>query len=374
MKTLLKVGVGLALSALTLYLFMRNLDVERVRAGLMQANWPLLLAAILLGYFGHLSLRAFRWGLMLQPLKPKGAERLSFYNLFSTTAIGYAVSWLTPGRIGEIVRPLLLARREALPGASAIATVGLERILDAVTVLALASVSAILAPFWSSVGGNEPIFRIPIVGWSLTFRGVRWLGVAGLLGCVTFLAVLRALVREGSGFLQYLARKQASAGGLLRHVWTFARHLAEGATFLRDGARSLWISVCSLLIWGTLGLSIWLGLLAAGVRIPFVGVFLLLALSVIGIAVPTPGGAGTVHIAFQQGLVRLFGVEPNLASVATVLYHPVMVYIPPVLFGLLFAWRDGLSFSRLRHLAGKESPAIGSAGMSGSLGEGEVSE
>lgn len=353
MKTALKVGVGLALSALTFYFFLGNLDLERVRAGLAHANWPVLLAAIFLGYFGHLTLRSLRWGLMLQPLK-KNAGRLSFYNLFSTTAIGYAVSWLTPGRIGEIVRPLLLARREALPGASAIATVGLERLLDAVTVLVLASVSALSAPIWAPERVHDPVLE-----------AARWLGVAGLIGSALGLLVLRGLVRENSGFLRFLSRKQEASGGLARHVWTFARHLAEGATFLRDGARSSWIAMHSLLIWGTIGLSIWMGLLAAGVRIPFVGVFMLLALSVIGIAVPTPGGAGSVHLAFQQGLIGLFGVEPNLASVATVLYHPVMVYIPPVVFGLLFAWRDGASFRSLKSLAGRAEPSGGTGGLGG---------
>src|SRR5712691_4968472 len=73
MKTLLKLGVGLALSGLTLYLFLRNLDFEKVRAGLAGANVPLLLVAILLGYFGHLALRSLRWATMLQPLKVRAA-------------------------------------------------------------------------------------------------------------------------------------------------------------------------------------------------------------------------------------------------------------------------------------------------------------
>lgn len=346
MKTLLKVGVGLVLSALTLFLFFRNLELEQVRAGLAHAHWGLLLAAILLGYFGHLSLRSLRWSLMLQPLREPGKGRFSFYNLFSTTAIGYAVSWLTPGRIGEIVRPLLLARREGLPGASAIATVGLERILDTVTVLVLASIAAISAPFWSpEESRHEPILR-----------AAPWLGVLGLLVSVLGLLILRALVREDSRFLKYLERKQRAASGVFLHVWTFMRHLAEGGSFLRDTGRSLRIAAHSVLIWVVIGVSIWMGLLAADVRVPFVGVFLLLALSVVAIAVPTPGGAGPVNLAFQQGLIHLFGVEPNLASVATVLYHPIMVYVPPVVFGLMFAWRDGLSFGKLRSLAAKEAP------------------
>src|SRR5437867_9416473 len=122
MKTFAKVLLGLALSALTLWLFLRNLDLRKVLSGIENANLPLLLAAIVIGYFGHLGLRARRWATMLRPSK----EKVSFYNLFSTTAIGYAVSWLAPGRIGEVVRPVLLARREGFPVASSIATCAVQ--------------------------------------------------------------------------------------------------------------------------------------------------------------------------------------------------------------------------------------------------------
>ena len=106
-----------------------------VAATLADASLPLLSASIVIGYFGHLSFRARRWKTMLDPLK----EHVSFYNLFSTTAIGYAISWLTPGRIGEVARPVLLARREGIPVAGVLATAAIERVLDVVTIVGLAA-------------------------------------------------------------------------------------------------------------------------------------------------------------------------------------------------------------------------------------------
>jgi hypothetical protein len=96
---------------------------------------------------------------------------------------------------------------------------------------------------------------------------------------------------------------------------------------------------------------VWIGLLAAGVSIPYPGVYLIMVLSVFAIAIPTPGGMGPVQFFFSWGLTRLFGVEANLAAAATFLYHPVIVYIPPIVFGLFFAWRDGLSPSSVSALA-----------------------
>ncbi len=350
LKTFAKILVGLVLSALTLYLFVRNLDLVKVRDGLAAANVPLLVTSILVGYFGHLSLRARRWATMLHPIK----SHISFYNLFSTTAIGYALSGLTPGRLGEVARPVLLARREGMSVAGVLGTTAIERVLDAATIAVLAAGAAVSAPLWWRGEGAPMTVVVPFLGEAGMVRVLAWLGVLGLAGSIAGLLVLRSLVLEDSSFLRLVDRRRAVPGRMGR-VWAAVRHLAEGAAFLRDGRRTLRVGVESVAIWLTISVSSWIGLLAAGVRIPIPGTALLVALSALGIAVPTPGGAGTVHIAFQRGLIDLFGVEPNLASAATVLYHPVSVYIPPVVFGLLFAWRDGLSPAKLRAVVGRDA-------------------
>jgi len=351
-KTLGKVLVGLALSALTLYLFLKNLDLVKVGEGLAGASVPLLVTSILIGYFGHLSLRARRWATMLQPMK----SRISFYNLFSTTAIGYALSALTPGRIGEVVRPVLLGRREEMPVAGVLGTTVIERVLDAATIAVLAAGAGLSAPLWWRREGAPMTVAVPFIGPAGIVPVLAWLGALGLAGCAAGFLVLRGLVLSDSWFLRLVDRRRL-APGRMAPVWAAVRHLAEGAAFLREGRRTLRVGIESVLIWVTIGFSSWIGLLAAGVRIPPPGTLLLVALSALGLAVPTPGGVGTVHFAFQRGLIDLFGVEPNLASAATVLYHPITIYIPPVVFGLIFAWRDGLSPSKLRAVARRDAAA-----------------
>jgi uncharacterized membrane protein YbhN (UPF0104 family) len=355
MKTFAKVLAGVALSALTLYLFLRNLDFARVGAAMASASLPLVLLAILIGYLGHLLTRCVRWRTMLQPLK----ARVSFYNLFSTTAIGYAISWITPGRIGEVARPVMLARREAIPVPGTLAIAALERVLDAATIAILAALAAISAPLWWGDARSTMAVTVPLLGTTGLVRALVWIGAAGLALSAAGLLLLRGLVLEGSWFLRFLSRRAAGQGraaGLFKVVL----HLAEGAAFLRDGRRAARVGAESILIWIVIGFGTWIGLLAAGVSIPFPGVYFLVALSAVGIAVPTPGGAGTVHVAFQYGLIDLFGVEPNLAAAATVIYHPVIIYITPVLVGLLLAWRDGLSPAKLRALAA--GPPAGGGG------------
>jgi uncharacterized protein (TIRG00374 family) len=175
MKTAAKVSVGIGISALTLYLFLRNLDFAAVAASLARASVPLLLVAIAIGYFGHLTLRSLRWATMLAPLK----ARVGFYNLFSTTAIGYAISWLTPGRIGEVVRPVLLAGRESIPVAGVLATAAIERVLDVVAIVVLAACSALTAPLWWEASSRSLTVSIPFFGEADLVRAVAWMGAVG---------------------------------------------------------------------------------------------------------------------------------------------------------------------------------------------------
>ena len=389
MKTLLKVALGAALSVLTLWLFLRNLNFDEVWKGIAAANMPLLLLAIVVGYFGGLAVRSLRWRVMLEPLK----ARVSFYNLCSTTGIGYAVSWLAPGRLGEVVRPLLLARREGIPAAASVATVGLERIIDAVTIIALSALSALSAPLWWPRGTGPVLVKAPLLGEIEIVRLFALAGLAGLASCAAGVLIARSVLSEGSRLHLFLERRaEGATGKASRLIWNLARSLAAGASFLQDARRSAWVAVHSVILWTIVGISMWVGLLAAGAGAPLPGVFLLVALVAFGIAVPTPGGAGSVHVAYQWGLTKIFGIETNLAAAATVLYHPVMVYIPPVIFGLLFAWRDGLTLGGLRSLAGgnpqrgevegakgggagtgSSGPAAGRAGASGAdpVGTGE---
>ena len=85
-------------------------------------------------------LRALRWQYILAPL-----GETHFSNAFQATVIGFAASFLLPARAGEVIRPLLLARREGLPATATFATIILERLMDMVTVLALFAVFVLTA-------------------------------------------------------------------------------------------------------------------------------------------------------------------------------------------------------------------------------------
>ena len=114
--------------------FFRKADPAKVWAETRRADPLLLVYAVIVTGLTYAA-RAWRWQMLLAPIGPT-----RFTVAFETTVIGFAANALIPGRVGEVLRPYLLARREALNATSAFATIILERVLDLVTVLLLFAV------------------------------------------------------------------------------------------------------------------------------------------------------------------------------------------------------------------------------------------
>src|SRR5215213_3444665 len=131
MRPPVRTGLILLLTFGLLAFFFRKADPAGVWAETRRADPLLLLYAVVVTGLTY-AIRAWRWQSLLAPIGPT-----RYRVAFETTVIGFAANALIPGRVGEVLRPYLLARRENLNATSAFATIILERVLDLVTVLLL---------------------------------------------------------------------------------------------------------------------------------------------------------------------------------------------------------------------------------------------
>jgi glycosyltransferase 2 family protein len=104
-------------------------------------------------------------------------------------------------------------------------------------------------------------------------------------------------------------------------------------------------------LWIVIAFEAWLVTRAFGINMPFAGSFLLQALLVIGVAVPTPGAVGGFHEAYRIGVTTFFGAPNDAAVAAAIVLHAVS-FVPVTLAGVAFMAADGLSVRGLRGLAG----------------------
>jgi hypothetical protein len=69
---------------------------------------------------------------------------------------------------------------------------------------------------------------------------------------------------------------------------------------------------------------------------------LLLTLSAIAVAIPTPGGIGTYHYFISQSLILVYGfLSPTSVAFATVSHFAP--YIAVTVIGIFFAFREGVA-------------------------------
>ncbi|HXV78020.1 MAG TPA: lysylphosphatidylglycerol synthase transmembrane domain-containing protein [Candidatus Polarisedimenticolaceae bacterium] len=322
MRDLAKYAAGIVLAVALLAWVVRDADLGAVWQQLREASLPLIALCVVLNT-GHNVFRAWRWRALLAPFR----TAVPFRPMFVAIIVGYMTSWIVPGRLGELVRPMLLSARENVPLGPSLGSVVADRMMDALAVVALFAVGAWATPLEGRAAEYAPLIRT---------------GALTIAGVVVGVVVAMMLASRSSGRLdRWLDGKPR----LLRWAGRSLVAVASGVEALRSPRLLAVVSIQSLFAWVTIALATWCGILASGVDIGLGPVLVITPLLVLGVAVPTPGGAGSYHGAMKVGLM-LFGVPDVQAISAGFLMHLVIV-VPTVVLGMLLIWVEGLSLRDL---------------------------
>lgn len=297
---------------------------------------------------GHNVFRVWRWRALLEPVRPG----VPFRPMFTAVILGYMTTWIVPGRVGELVRPMLLSEHEGLPLGPCIGTVVADRVLDATTVVALFAVGTWITPLEGPAAEHAALIR----SGSLTL----------LLAAVVLVVVMLGASAARPALQGWLARRGRLVGWVGRTVLA----VSSGVVALRSPRLLARTLVYSVLAWVTITAATWLSIWAAGPRISPGAVLVILPLLALGVAVPTPGGAGSYHGAMKVGLMA-FGVSGALAVSAAVIAH-LIVTVPVIALGLFLIWLDKVSWKKLvnaargfRELGALDGPATANETVEG---------
>jgi len=328
MKLTLRVTIVLTLTALLLFAWLRALDGASLLEALGEANPLLLVLAGLAGVL-HLPARAFRWRALLDV----GGSVPPFRELVLTTAVGYFVTFLIPGRIGEVVRPALLSRRNEVPLGAALASVVFERMLDVAVLLSMLMTFLLFSP-----GMASPELRQ---------LGV-WLGLFAMVGLAVGIFVHRHWRSKLDVVVSGIARRLPGRTGTLAEKLGLTA-LRGFDSLLKPGA--WWrLSLLSLLTWLPCLLCYAITLVACSALSTWTAPFLVTVAGALGIAIPTPAGLGGFEAIVTHTLESILHVEPTRAAAAALLVHATSV-LPVFLLGLYYFLREGLSMKSLKSAA-----------------------
>lgn len=313
--------------------FLRHANIADVWSQVRQARMDLLILGFIFVMATYWA-RAIRWQYLLAPV-----GHTKFRTVFRTTVIGFAALAILPARVGDVLRPYLLARREGLATTATMATVVMERVLDLIAVLTL------LAIYVWGFSGDSP----------LPDRLLNPVKVSATLAAavsVVLMAVMWVLAThpERIGKLAAAAAR-ILPGRLSERVGHLTTTFSGGFAAARSPRALLLAMLWSFPLWLAIAAEAWAVTVAFGIEMPFAGTFLLQALLVIGVAVPTPGGVGSYHEAYRIGVTTFFGAPNDRAVAAAIVTHAIS-FVPVVLLGVIFMAQDGLSVSGLKDLAG----------------------
>jgi uncharacterized protein (TIRG00374 family) len=306
----LRLVIGLGASVGLGWLAMRGLDWGQVRASLAGVSVPFLVLSVAVFCLAWV-VRAYRWKLLLvnQPI--------SIWRLFIIQNEGIGLNNLLPLRIAsEAVQLAVLTFRDRMNAAVALATLGMQRILDIIapTVILLAAV-----------------FFVPQME---NFSFYVW----GAIGLTMALIALVRLLSWSSGSLSLIRR------------FSFLSNFAAAVRDLERQRLRLAASLaCSILYWLLIGLSMWLAAVALDLDISFMSATVV-SLGVIFFAtsVPSaPSAIGTFEFAVIY-ILDFFGISREEGLGFAFLTHAIL-FIPPTVMAVIFLPREGvISLGRIQ--------------------------
>ena len=294
------------------------------------ADGRLLLLATLVIYSTNL-FRALRWSIFLRPAyRASGLQPVPWYRLVGSQFLGFTGLALF-GRIGELIRPLLVARRTGLTFSSQVAVVTVERVFDLVAFALIFTGNLLLSP------NLRTLPYLHRAGYT----------IGGLtLALLVFVAAIRlagtAVARVASHTIGVISKPAGAA-------------LAEKILSFRDGLDVIdsladfgLISALSLALWGTIALCYVLVTKAFPAPVHSLSAahtIVLMGFSIAGSALPIPGGSGA-WAGNVFALTELFGIPKELA-VSTGLMLWIILTLSIIPAGLIYARVEGISLGQV---------------------------
>jgi len=130
--------IGLTVSLLALAFIVRQVDLGRTAdlLGRVSFGW---IVVMLLFQAADVALRALRWQRLVEPI-----QHVRFLPITGYLLIGYLANNVLPARLGELVRCHYLGDREGVSRTTTLGTVVVERVVDTVVVVVIASIAILV--------------------------------------------------------------------------------------------------------------------------------------------------------------------------------------------------------------------------------------
>ena len=320
--------LGILISAIFLYRVLNKIDFALLWQDIRSANYLWIIPGVVV-YFGAVWVRAWRWHYLLRPIKP-----ISTRKMFPIVAIGYAGNNIYPARAGEVVRAVILKRKEGVPVSASLATIIVERIFDGVVMLAFVFVNL---PELARLT-NE----IKIIG--LTIQDIAVLGSILFIGALLVFLLAAMFPQVTERIVRWLVER-AIPERLRQKTLDISLRFLGGLESLRSPLEALMVFFTSVVIWLLETVKYWFVMHAFGFQVSFFA--LMLMNGVVNLATTIPSAPGYIGTFDAPGIAVLnaYGVKMEVATAYTFVLH-FALWLPITLLGLYYMTREGVQWSK----------------------------
>lgn len=294
-NALLRGTLGIAVSVFSIWVLLHSVDLGAAFDVLRTAS-PVWIAGMFVTATIDVVARGARWRTLLAPIAPLPYRRVLGY-----TAIGYLANNVLPARLGELYRSHALGEGEGISRTTVLGTVVVERVVDTVIVVAIASLAVLV----------------------LSARGI--MSSAVLLG-LAFVSLL--IIALGLGIAAHRlpgANRVAALVARRPRLLELARRLRDGLAVARRPRTLAAALMLSALAWAASIATFLAAGQAVGVELTLAQAALLTSGVALVTIVPSgPGYLGTFELT-AVGIASGFGVPRDSAFAMGLLVHLVIL-------------------------------------------------
>lgn len=318
--------LGALISVLFLWLALGGLRLGDFWGAIQRANYIWLVPGIGV-YFIGVWVRAWRWHYLLGPIK-----KIPTKTMFPITTIGYMGNNIYPARAGEVLRAVILKRKEGVSVSASLATIIVERIFDGVVMLAFVFVN--LSQLTKLTGAS---------GFVGNIQQVAVIGTGVFLGAlvVFLLAAMfpQTAMRVGLWFIHRFVPQRFHARWI-----SLANKFLDGLASLRSPFNVLMVFLTSIFIWLLETGKYWFVMQAFDFNVSFFA--LMLMNGIVNLATTIPSAPGYIGTFDAPGIAVLtaFGVDQATAAGYTLTLH-VALWVPITLLGAYYLAREGIKWN-----------------------------
>lgn len=314
--------LGVVISAVFIYLALNGLHIEDIWDSLHGAQYVWLLPGVGV-YFLGVWVRAWRWHYLLRPIKS-----VPTHNMFPIVAIGYMGNNIYPARAGEVLRAVVLKKREDIPVSVSMATVIVERVYDGVIMLAFVFL-------------NLPeLARLTVdSGFVGDIQTLALWGSAAFIGALIAFLLAAMFPYQAEQVVAWFSARLVPER-FREKVFGIALRFLGGLESLRSPRDAIMVFLTSILIWLLETGKYWFVMQAFDFQVSFFA--LMLMNGIVNLATTIPSAPGYVGTFDAPGIAVLiaFGVTGAIAAGYTLVLH-VALWLPITALGAYYFLKEG---------------------------------